>query len=157
MPQSTRPDVGSAPVVAIFALGCCALFLTLSRPATPRIEASSTQAQTIAGMSDEERLARATCSTCHKFPPPDVLPKDAWRSEIVRMMFIGEGRLPPIGDPAVVYRNVQLPPDMQQVLQYMVKNAPDHLAAPERWPDPSESPIKFAHYGLSVPDMPNDP
>ena len=157
MPQSTRQDAGSAPVVAIFALGCCALFLTLSRPAAPRIEASSTQAQTIAGMSDEERLARATCSTCHKFPPPDVLPKDAWRSEIVRMMFIGEGRLPPIGDPAVVYRNVQLPPDMQQVLQYMVKNAPDHLAAPERWPDPSESPIKFTHYGLSVPDMPNDP
>src|SRR5580765_8290561 len=116
MPQSTRPDVGSAPVVAIFALGCCALFLTLSRPATPRIEASSTQAQTIAGMSDEERLARATCSTCHKFAPPDVLPKDAWRSEFVRMMFIREGRLPPIGDPAVAYGNVQLPPDMQQVL-----------------------------------------
>jgi hypothetical protein len=108
-------------------------------------------------MSDDERLARATCSSCHNFPPPDVLPKDAWRSEVVRMMFIREGRLPPIGDPAVAYRNVQLPPDMQQVLQYMVKNAPDHLAAPERWPDPSESPVKFTQYGLSVPDMPNDP
>ena len=46
---------------------------------------------------------------------------------------------------------------MEQVLQYMVRNAPDRLAAPERWPDPSESPVKFTQYGLSVPDMPNDP
>ena len=158
MPQHSRRGAGSAPLVATFALGCCGvLFLTLSRPAAPRVEASSGQAQTSAGMSDEERLARATCSTCHSFPPPDILPKDAWRSEIVRMMFIREGRLPPIGDPAVVYRTVQLPSDMQQALRYMVKYAPDHLAAPEPWPDPSESPVKFTHYGLSVPDRPNDP
>jgi len=158
MRQDRQGGAGSAPLVATFALGCCgALFLTLSRPAAPRVEASSSQAQTSAGMSGEEKLARATCSSCHNFSPPDVLPKDAWRSEIVRMMFIREGRLPPTGDPAVAYRNVQLPPDMEQVLQYMVKNAPDRLAAPERWPDPSESPVKFTQYGLSMPDMPNDP
>src|SRR6185436_9154763 len=109
MPQSTRQDASSAPLVAIFALGCCALFLTLSRPAAPPAEASSGQAQSTAAMSDDERPARATCSTCHNFPPPDILPKDNWRSEIVRMTFIREGRVPPLGDPAVVYRSVQLP------------------------------------------------
>ena len=62
---STVGGLRSAPLVATFALGCCgALVLTLSRPAVPRVEAASGQAQTTAGMSDDERLARATCSTC---------------------------------------------------------------------------------------------
>jgi len=152
MPQFRRRGAGSAPLSAIVALCCGALFLTLTRP-----EASTRQAQTTAGMSDDEKLARETCSVCHSFASPEILPKSSWRAEIVRMTFIREGRVPPIGDPAVVYRNVQLPPDMEQVLQYMVKNAPDHLAAPERWPDPSESPVKFTEYGLSMPEMPNDP
>src|SRR3954471_19782304 len=79
VPVKRRLLGAAQPLVAALALGCCgALFLTLGPPAAPRVEASSSQAQTTAGMSDEERLARATCSTCHNFSPPDVLPKDAW-------------------------------------------------------------------------------
>ena len=53
---------------------------------------------------DDEKLARATCGGCHAFPPPDILPRDRWRDEFVRMMFIRENRLPPIGPPDTVYR-----------------------------------------------------
>ena len=46
---------------------------------------------------DREAQTRVTCGGCHAFPPPDILPRDAWRDEIVRMMFIRENRVPPIG------------------------------------------------------------
>ena len=50
-------------------------------------------------IQEDEKLARATCGGCHAFPPPDILPRDLWRDEFVRMMFIRENRLPPIGPP----------------------------------------------------------
>jgi hypothetical protein len=105
----------------------------------------------------EEQQARAVCASCHAFPPPDVLPRAAWRDELVRMMFIREGRLPPIGPPDVVYRTIQLPPDMAQVLPYYTSRAPEHLPAPEAWPAPDESPVRFTRSSLTVPDMPDTP
>ena len=77
---------------------------------------------------------------CHAFPPPDILPRQVWRDEFVRMMFIRENRLPPLGPPAVVNRTVQLPPDMEQALPFFTSRAPERLPAPERWPDAGESP-----------------
>src|SRR5262245_12000134 len=74
---------------------------------------------------DLERQARATCGSCHAYPPPDILPRDSWRDEFVRMMFIREGRLPPIGPPGLANRNVQLPADMEQVLPFYVSRAPE--------------------------------
>jgi hypothetical protein len=110
--------------------------------------------QTPAPEGDEQQ-ARATCGTCHAFPQPDILPRQVWRDEFVRMMFIREGRLPPIG--AAMYRTIQLPPDMQRALPFYTSRAPEHLPAPEPWPDPSESPIQFARHTLTMPDMPNTP
>ena len=95
-------------------------------------------------------MARATCSGCHAFPPPDILPRDRWRDEFVRMTFIRENRLPPIGAPETVYKSVQLPPDFTQVLSYYVARAPERLPAPDAWPDPAESPIRFARHSLAV-------
>jgi len=97
------------------------------------------------------------CGSCHAFPPPDILPRAAWRDELVRMMFIREGRLPPIGPPDIVYRTIQLPPDMAQVLPYFTSRAPEHLPAPEAWPAPGESPVRFTRSSLAVPDMPDTP
>ena len=102
-------------------------------------------------MSDEE-VQKISCIPCHKRPTPDVLPRNMWRNEVAKMTLI-RNMEPPRRD----MNSVVLPPDMAAALRYLVKNAPDHLAAPERWPDPSESPVKFTQYGLSVPDMPNDP
>lgn len=93
------------------------------------------------------------CGTCHAFPPPDILPSAVWRDEFVRMMFIREGRLPPIGPPGLVGRNVQLPPDMQAVLPYYTSRAPARLPAPESWPAPDESALSFVRHGLSAADM----
>ena len=77
---------------------------------------------------------RAACGVCHALPPPDVLPRYAWRDEIVRMMYIRENRLPPLG--AQARATVQLPPDFQLALDYYLARAPERLAAPEPWPDP---------------------
>ena len=106
---------------------------------------------------DDEKLARATCGGCHAFPPPDILPRDRWRDEFVRMMFIRENRLPPIGPPDTVYRSVQLPPDMTQVLSFYLARAPERLPAPDAWPDPGETPVRFVRHGLTMPDMPGAP
>jgi hypothetical protein len=73
------------------------------------------------------------------------------------MHFIRENRLPPIGPPDRVYRTVQLPSDMEQVLGYYTARAPERLAAPEAWPSPDASPVRFTRRGLTMPDMPGTP
>src|SRR5262245_1985073 len=102
----------------------------------------------------DDTQARAVCGTCHALPPPDVLPKAAWPAEFVRMMYIRENRLPPVGRGVP---QVDLPPDMQAVLPYFTSRAPERLAAPETWPAPSESPISFTRRSLTMPDMPGTP
>src|SRR4029453_18729971 len=73
-------------------------------------------------------------------------------------MFIREGRLPPIGPPGLANRNVQLPPDMEQVLPFYVSAAPERLSAPQPWPDPAAaSSLTFTRRALSVPGMPCTP
>jgi hypothetical protein len=116
------------------------------------ISALSAQAQDV---SATEQQARVTCGGCHAFPAADILPRDAWRNEFVRMMFLREKRIPPSG--AAAYRAIQLPPDMEQVLAFYLSHAPEHLAAPDRWPDVNESPVGFDKHGLSMPDMPSTP
>jgi hypothetical protein len=106
--------------------------------------------------ADEQR-ARAICGGCHAFPPPEILPREVWRDEFVRMMYFRENRLPPSIAATRYNRTIQLPPDMEQALPFFTSRAPEHLAAPEPWPDPSESLLQFARSGLSVPDMPATP
>lgn len=106
---------------------------------------------------DAERQARAACSTCHAFPPPEILPRENWRDEFVRMMYIREGRTPPIGPPGVVNRSVQLPPDMEQALPFYMARAPERLPAPEAWPEPAATPLSFTRRTMTVPGMPGTP
>jgi hypothetical protein len=118
---------------------CGLLPLALTQQTQPSVDAS----------------VRAACGVCHALPPPDVLPRSAWRDEIIRMMYIRENRLPPLG--AQARATVQLPPDFQLALDYYLARAPERLAAPEPWPDPSESPLQFERRTMSMPDMPNTP
>ena len=98
-----------------------------------------------------------TCGGCHAFPPPDILPRDVWRDEFVRMMFFREKRQPPSLAASAFNRTVQLPPDMEQALAFFISRAPERLPAPEPWPGVAESPVQFARNGLTIPDMPATP
>src|SRR3989337_2258124 len=114
------------PILFVF----CGVVMTMAREPrssveTAHLQAQPTQAsQTSSGQGDEQQ-ARATCGGCHAFPPPDILPRQEWRDEFVRMMFIREKRLPPPGPPSTVNRTVQLPPDMAKALEYYTSRAPE--------------------------------
>jgi hypothetical protein len=112
-------------------------------------------AQRGAPPSDEQQ-ARVTCGGCHAFPPPEILPRSAWRDEFVRMHFLREQRLPPIGPPGTLAR-VQLPPDMEAALRYFLGRAPERLPPPEPWPDPAASPVTFTRHTMAMPKMPGTP
>src|SRR5436190_14489641 len=141
----------AGPLIAI----AVALVVTMGRSVLP-VEAVSrltqTQTKTKTEPANDAAVARQICTPCHKLPPPDILPRAVWRSEIAKMMFIAE-RQPAPAD----LNGVALSGDMAAALRYFETHAPDRLPAPERWPDPDESPVKFTSYGLSVPDLPNDP
>jgi hypothetical protein len=145
--------------ISSVAAACTAaiLFLTASAvlPHPTPFAASQAPAQPAAAPGSEAQ-ARAVCGTCHKFPPPEILPRGAWRDEFVRMMFIREGRLAPIGPPEKAYPTIQLPEDMAQVLPYYTSRAPERLPVPESWPAVSESPIQFVRRALTM-DMSGTP
>jgi hypothetical protein len=147
--RATRSCATARIVVAV--LGAC---LVAMAGLVPQSVAALLERQTQPASEADENMARATCGGCHAFPPPEILPRDRWRDEFVRMSFIRENRLPPKGAPETVYKAVQLPPDFTQVLSYYVARAPGRLKAPDPWPDPAASPIRFARHGLSMPDMP---
>ena len=104
-----------------------------------------------------EAQARAVCGSCHAFPPPEILPAGAWRDEFIRMMFIRENRLPPIGPPGLVGRTVTLPPDMEAALPFYTSRAPERLPPPEAWPAPADAPVPFSRYTLTMTDAPGAP
>ena len=111
----TAPAPSPAPLLLIVVLATAALVITLSaQPAR----------------TDEE-TARTLCATCHRLPPPDVLPRAAWRDDIVRMARIRENREVPPGE---VGGPFELAPDMLAALRHYEAHAPETLAAPEPWP-----------------------
>lgn len=121
---------------------------------------SSTSSARVQGTANipqsAEQQVRVTCGGCHAFPPPDILPRSAWRDAFVRMHFLREQRLPPIGPPGTLSR-VQLPPDMEAALPYFLSRAPERLPPPESWPDPAASPVTFTRHTMAMPKMPDTP
>jgi len=73
-----------------------------------------------------------TCGSCHEVPPPDILPRAAWRVSFERMARIrsGERQTTEVRPTA----SIALPDDMQRVLRYYERMSPAHLPPPERWP-----------------------
>jgi hypothetical protein len=129
--------------------------MAATTPRAPRDDAP--QSQTGAG-ADLEKEARAMCGGCHAFPPPDILPRDAWDDAFVRMMYIRENRAPPVDGPRSGSRAVDLPPDMARVLRFYTARAPERLPAPEPWPDPrTTGPIRFERRRLWMKEAPGTP
>jgi hypothetical protein len=130
-------DSLSARLLLIVFLAAAALVITLSAQ-PPR--------------TDEE-TARTLCATCHRLPPPDVLPRAAWRDEIVRMARIRENREVPPGE---VGGPFEVAPDMLAALRHYEAHAPAALAAPEPWPAVRTSPA-FERRPLTPPGAPPAP
>lgn len=105
--------------------------------------------QPAAAAPSEEAQARAACGTCHAFPSPDLLPKSQWRDEFLRMKFIREKRQMPLVSRDQL-RVIPLPEDLEKVLPFYLNHAPERLPPPAPWPDPAESPVKFAMHTLSA-------
>jgi hypothetical protein len=82
------------------------------------------------GTSDEA-VARAACTRCHVFPPPDTLPRRLWSARVYEMaglMMAGIGS--PKGPQPVDF-------DVEAVVRYYESHAPQSLAPipPDAWPD----------------------
>jgi hypothetical protein len=103
-----------------------------------------------------ELEARVVCGTsCHRLPPPDILPAASWRDEIARMAFIRQGGTEPVGPPGTAARSIVLPDDMARVLRDYQSRAPERLPDPSPWPTADAS--RFARRTLRAADAPPTP
>jgi FG-GAP-like repeat len=102
-----------------------------------------------------EAAAKVLCVTCHRLPPPNVLPKSVWRDEVARMYLIAQGQTEPPEWTTTAARAVTVPPDWQAVAEYYEAAAPERLAPPPAWPRPGGS-LRFRRRSAS-PDEDTPP
>ncbi len=88
------------------------------------------------------------CGSCHGVPPPDILPRSAWRRSFEQMALIRSGQPQAAeGRPG----SAALPDDMQRVLSHYEQAAPERLPPPERWPAPDASRFKKRSMAPELP------
>ena len=97
------------------------------------------QAGIEADLTAGEAAARSECGTCHALPPPDILPRAAWRDEIARMFLIKAGQPEPTGPRGTAARIVSLPIEWQSIVKAYEARAPERLAPPASWPEPDDT------------------
>jgi hypothetical protein len=104
------------------------------------------------GPAAAEVAPAGACGTsCHVLPPPDVLPRRAWRDSVERMQRIledSEG----VGPAAPL----TLTPDFRAALDWYERRAPRSLEPPADWPAPLSRP-RFEKRWLSPPEAPPTP
>jgi hypothetical protein len=147
--------VGGGSVLALLALsilagGVHAVQNAPARPPAPTVPAGQPQTDVAT-----EAEARAACIPCHAYPPPDVLPKAAWRDEIARMSLIRSNLPQPTGPMGTAARMMVLPPDFARVLRYYEATAPAKLPAPAPWP--AANPLTFVKRALNPASAPEGP
>lgn len=123
------------------------LVATTVRQATP------TEAVAGASTAAPPDVATLCGVACHRLPPPDVLPRAAWRDTIARMSLLRAGE---VETRTAFERHLASPPhDMQRALAYYEARAPEALASPAPWPapDPRRSP-RFTRRAVAVPGAP---
>ena len=120
-----------------------------------RVDGAQVTTAPVSNVATEEE-ARAVCGTaCHLFPPPDLLPRAAWRDTVARMMLISEGAVEPAGPTGTAGRLVLLSEPMQRVLRFYLGHAPQRLPPPTPWPAADDS--GFTRSSFSPPDPPPAP
>jgi FG-GAP-like repeat len=91
----------------------------------------------------------AACAGCHRTPPADVLPRAAWREEILRMERI---RTSSETSPDAA---ITLPNDFVAALTWYERHAPERLARTADWPSPS--PQLWSTHAMAPPQAPPTP
>jgi hypothetical protein len=125
-----------------------ALLLILVAVRLPAGAVGTSAAQSAPAAVATEEEVRTRCGTvCHQFPAPDILPRSAWRDELVRMMLIQEG----VPEPAGANSFIPLPPDWLRLLRYYEAKAPDRLPDPEPWPAVDPARMTSERRSLKVP------
>src|SRR4249919_3739114 len=133
------PTIVRRTLTGVATLGLVACWLGRSvLPVEAPLSARQAPADRTAQVAEGEAAARVQCATCHKFPPPDVLPRSFWRDEVARMFLIKNLQPEPTGPPGTAARMVQLPPDWQAVARYYEATAPERLPQPAKWPAPDQ-------------------
>ncbi|WP_239490036.1 VCBS repeat-containing protein [Luteitalea sp. TBR-22] len=101
-----------------------------------------------------EAEVRQRCGTvCHRMPPPDILPRAAWRDELVRMQLIMDGVPEPAGMMGAATAMIPLPPDMLRIQRFYEQGAPEALPAHTPWPA-GPSPADFDREALRLEGQP---
>jgi len=98
-----------------------------------------------------QALARIACLTCHKVPPPDILPRAAWAREIEKMALILAGKGIPEWGGAGGPR-VSLSDEYKAILAYYEAAAPAALPPLPPWPAPDDRPLRFVRRTIAFKD-----
>jgi FG-GAP-like repeat len=139
-----RPFQRQHALVAVVVI-CAALLLVTVGAAPGRPEAAPKPDPRVG-----EQRAKQLCVTCHRLPPPDVLPLASWRGVMEKMTRIVAGKgIPGWGAPV---SNVVLSDDYAAVLAYYEAKAPQALPTPAPWPAPAESPVQFVRRSIGFKD-----
>src|SRR5688500_5198647 len=92
-----------------------------------------------------QAVARQFCTSCHAFPPPDILPRNKWNSTIFEMVgFAVTGT----GAPKGKLISVDVP--VEEIVAYYESEAPRELPPPVAWPEPSNTPVAFARRPMTL-------
>ncbi len=148
------PRMFAALRYQVLAAALATAALVLVSGANPRSDRSAVLASPAAPQAAADSVAseddvRAQCGVCHAVPPPDVLPRSAWRENVARMMLIRDGLPEPVGPTGTAARMVPLSPEMQRVARYYLQNAPERLPPATPWPDADGS--AFTVHGYTPP------
>lgn len=146
---------GTFPRLAVaigLALGASAVYLSAGVTGSVAVGQTTTARMALPAATEEE--ARQRCgTTCHKFPPPGVLPRAAWRDEIVRMQLIMDG----VPEPAGMSRAatmIPLGPDMLRIQRYFEAHAPEALPPSDPWPAVADGTVRFERQVVTVAGTP---
>lgn len=149
--------LASRPAAIVLFTAASLVALRGSTTWTRSLEVTTPVQDAASGVADTATASevQAACGGCHTVPPPEILPRAAWRNEIVRMMLIRDGRPEPLGPVGTSTRMIPLSPDMLRILRYYQQHAPAQLAAAAPWPEVDAKRFKVhAFTAASAPALP---
>ena len=88
------------------------------------------------------------CGTCHELPPPDCEPRFMWPEQIQQMYEIAQQNRP--------WPKTQIPP-IDEVVQYYMRCAPDHLQLDSSVTGSPPSQLPFQVHSLKLESFPPQP